>query len=114
MPILVHLICQSSAARRRLAFALLCVAPLGCAAQTAQTAQTSKSTDQFFDSAGVKIRYIVAGTGEPVVLIHPFAASLETWDPVIQDLSRNYRVIAMDCRGHGLPRPRHERQTARP
>ena len=108
MPIRVNLIRQSSAALRRLAFALLCVAPLGCSAQTAQTAQTSKSTDQFFDSAGVKIRYIVAGTGEPVVLIHPFAASVETWDPVIQDLSRNYRVIAMDCRGHGRSAKPHD------
>jgi pimeloyl-ACP methyl ester carboxylesterase len=65
-------------------------------------------SDQFFDSNGVKIRYIVAGTGEPIILIHPFAASAEIWEPLVKDLSQNYRLIAMDCRGHGKSEKPHD------
>jgi pimeloyl-ACP methyl ester carboxylesterase len=58
--------------------------------------------DHFFDSSGVKIRYIMVGKGEPVVLIHGFGANAEhNWEPVIKDLSRDYLVIAMDVRGFG-------------
>ncbi len=60
--------------------------------------------DQFLDSDGVKIRYIVKGEGEPVVLIHGFTASLDrNWKGagVIDALAQDYRVIAFDNRGHG-------------
>lgn len=57
-----------------------------------------------FDSAGVKIHYEVEGRGEPVILIHGLHASAQlNWGVpgIIADLSRHYRVIAPDCRGHG-------------
>ena len=67
--------------------------------------------DEFFDSAGVKIRYTVAGKGEPIVLIHGFSANLEmAWQQlpklfgqpeILQALAKDYQVIALDCRGHG-------------
>jgi pimeloyl-ACP methyl ester carboxylesterase len=57
--------------------------------------------DQYFDSAGVRIRYVSVGQGKPVILIHGWAADAEMWDSLIQDLSHDYRVIALDCRGHG-------------
>ncbi len=34
--------------------------------------------DQFFDSNGVRIRYVDQGSGPPVVLIHGFSGSLDT------------------------------------
>jgi hypothetical protein len=34
--------------------------------------------DQFFDSDGVRIRYVDQGSGPPVVLIHGFSGSLDT------------------------------------
>jgi pimeloyl-ACP methyl ester carboxylesterase len=57
-----------------------------------------------FDSAGVPIHYLVTGKedGEPVVLIHGFASSIEAqWPPVIDKLKTDYRVIALDIRGCG-------------
>jgi pimeloyl-ACP methyl ester carboxylesterase len=57
-----------------------------------------------FNSAGVPIHYLVTGKedGEPVVLLHGFASSIETqWRPVIDALKKDYRVIAMDLRGCG-------------
>src|SRR5438132_10811811 len=55
----------------------------------------------WFDSDGVKIHYVVQGKedGEPVLLIHGFTVAIETqWEPVIKSLSRDYRLIALDCR----------------
>lgn len=58
--------------------------------------------EHFFDSDGVKIRYIVKGEGEPVLLIHGYTATAETnWMSVIPTLSKDYKVIALDNRGHG-------------
>jgi pimeloyl-ACP methyl ester carboxylesterase len=65
----------------------------------------------FFDSDGVKIHYVVEGKedGEPVLLIHGFTATIETnWDTVIKSLVGDYKVIALDCRGHGGSEKPHE------
>jgi len=64
--------------------------------------------DFFFDSGGVKIHYIVEGKGEPVILVHGFAANIQAnWAPVIKGLSDSYRVIALDNRGHGQSEKPH-------
>jgi len=66
-----------------------------------------------FDSDGVAIHYEERGTGAPAVLVHGFAAELNSnWGiPGWLDfLSANYRVIAMDCRGHGQSAKPHQAQ----
>lgn len=50
----------------------------------------------------ININYQIYGDGFPLVLIHPFSASLEFWAPQIEKLSNKYRIIAYDVRGHGL------------
>ncbi len=58
-----------------------------------------------FDSGGVKIHYQVEGTGEPVILIHGLLANARLnweWPGIIAELATDRRVIALDCRGHGL------------
>jgi len=67
-----------------------------------------QTEDQFFSSDGVKIRYIVVGKGEPVILVHGFAGNLDMWRPLIADLANDYEVIAFDCRGHGKSDKPHE------
>jgi pimeloyl-ACP methyl ester carboxylesterase len=67
--------------------------------------------DLHFDSAGVEIRYTVQGEGEPVVLVHGFTASVETnWGQpgIIADLAKDFRVIAIDARGHGKSGKPHD------
>jgi pimeloyl-ACP methyl ester carboxylesterase len=67
--------------------------------------------DKFFDSQGVKIRYLEAGLGDPVVLIHGFSSSAEAnWRQtgVFDKLARDFRVIAFDCRGHGQSDKPHD------
>jgi len=54
---------------------------------------------------GVRIAYETVGQGQPVVLVHGFAASrIQNWkDPGWYETLTNagYRVVAMDMRGHG-------------
>jgi pimeloyl-ACP methyl ester carboxylesterase len=64
----------------------------------------SRSADRYFDSAGVPIRYIERGHGDPVVLVHSYTGDLERqWieTGVLDALAPSYRVIAFDARGHG-------------
>ena len=67
--------------------------------------------DHFFNSNGVRIRYIDQGAGEPVVLIPGFTATIEmNWidTGAVRELSKNHRVIAFDCRGHGRSGKPHD------
>jgi pimeloyl-ACP methyl ester carboxylesterase len=67
--------------------------------------------DQWFNSNGVQIRYIVQGSGEPVLLIHGYTQSVETnWidTGVFQNLAKDHRVVAFDLRGHGKSGKPHD------
>ena len=57
----------------------------------------------YFDSKGVQIYYEEHGKGEPVVLVHGFASRADhNWGAQWFDhLGAHYRVVALDCRGHG-------------
>ncbi len=41
------------------------------------------------------------GGGHPVLLVHGITESAETWDPVVELLRDDHRLITMDLRGHG-------------
>ncbi|MHC4911328.1 MAG: alpha/beta fold hydrolase, partial [Planctomycetota bacterium] len=76
-------------------------------------AAQQRTSDRFFDSDGVRIRYIDVGPrdGEPVVLVHGGASSIELqWGEtgMIGALDDDYRVIALDCRGHGKSDKPHD------
>jgi pimeloyl-ACP methyl ester carboxylesterase len=60
--------------------------------------------DRIFDSHGARIRYVEAGEGPVVVLIHGYTANADRhWinTGLFANLARDHRVIALDCRGHG-------------
>lgn len=59
----------------------------------------------FFDSDGVRLHFTDEGQGEPVILIHGLAANADlNWrvPRVTRALAREFRVISLDARGHGL------------
>jgi pimeloyl-ACP methyl ester carboxylesterase len=67
--------------------------------------------DRYFDSAGVALRYVEAGHGEPVVLLHSFCGNLErdfVRSGLFAALAEHYRVIALDLRGHGKSGKPHD------
>jgi pimeloyl-ACP methyl ester carboxylesterase len=95
--------------RRNLLRLVLTAAVFAPFARVAQ-AQTTLE-DKYFDAKGVKIRYVDVGRGEPVVLVHGFASSLDAnWGQtgVIEKLSKDFRVVALDCRGHGKSDKPHD------
>ncbi|MHB8896476.1 MAG: alpha/beta fold hydrolase [Candidatus Geothermincolia bacterium] len=49
----------------------------------------------------IDIFYTVHGDGDPVLLLHGGFMTSQAWAGQIPALSREYRVIAMDSRGHG-------------
>jgi len=62
------------------------------------------SADKFLDLAGVRLRYIEAGAGDPVVLLHGYLSGLdEQWldTGVFAHLATRFHVVAYDNRGHG-------------
>lgn len=50
---------------------------------------------------GVKIHYVSAGRGDPVVLLHGWPQTWYMWRKVIPLLAQHYTVIAPDLRGFG-------------
>lgn len=75
-------------------------------------AQDPPSRGYLVASDGVKIHYLVAGGGgPPVVLIHGYTANAQDkWfkTGVAPLLARDRRVVAIDCRGHGLSDKPHD------
>jgi pimeloyl-ACP methyl ester carboxylesterase len=53
------------------------------------------------DVNGVRMSYLVAGNGEPVILLHGFAQTSHMWRPLIAELAKTNLVIAPDLRGFG-------------
>lgn len=51
--------------------------------------------------AGTRVRYVRAGAGSPVLLIHGIASSLSTWREVFLPLAREHDVVALDLPGFG-------------
>ena len=49
----------------------------------------------------IKINYQIRGEGEPLILIHGGSGSSMHWLYQVPELSKHYRVIVYDVRGHG-------------
>src|SRR5258706_12530019 len=53
------------------------------------------------DGPGFKLSYLLAGKGEPVLLLHGYAQTSRMWLPLIRELAKTNLVIAPDLRGFG-------------
>ncbi len=49
----------------------------------------------------IELNYFEQGSGEPLVCIHGLGGKADRWRLQLEALSNNYRVLAMDLRGHG-------------
>jgi pimeloyl-ACP methyl ester carboxylesterase len=54
---------------------------------------------------GVDLYYEIHGSGTPLMLVAGLASDSQSWQPVLEQLSRHYRVIVFDNRGVGRTRP---------
>jgi pimeloyl-ACP methyl ester carboxylesterase len=65
----------------------------------------------FVVSDGVRIHWMEAGAGPPVVLLHGYTSCCDaSWfaDGVAKELARDHRVIGIDARGHGRSEKPHD------
>ncbi len=53
------------------------------------------------DIDGVKLHYLTAGHGTPLILLHGYAETSRMWKPIIPDLAKRFTVIAPDLPGIG-------------
>jgi pimeloyl-ACP methyl ester carboxylesterase len=56
----------------------------------------------YLELHGDRIAYREAGRGPALLLIHGMAGSSATWQAIIPQLSKKFRVIAPDLLGHGM------------
>jgi pimeloyl-ACP methyl ester carboxylesterase len=67
----------------------------------------------YVDNDSVKIYYETYGNGPDLLISHGFMSSLEVYKQYswLNDLSKNNRIILIDCRGHGKSdKPKDTRQ----
>lgn len=50
---------------------------------------------------GITMSYRIVGEGEPLVLLHGFHQTGETWERIFDEFATSYRLIIPDLRGHG-------------
>src|ERR1700728_2045836 len=81
--------------RSRLAVTLLCILSVAIV-----QAQATKS-GFFKTSDGVRIHYLEAGSGRPIVFIPGWTMPAWIWEKQIDEFSKTYRVIAVDPRSQG-------------
>ena len=56
---------------------------------------------RFANVNGVRLHYLLAGKGDPVVLLHGYAETSHMWRPLIAKLANTHTVMAPDLRGAG-------------
>jgi 3-oxoadipate enol-lactonase len=79
------------------ALAACCVVPSAAMAQSVAGAPAFAQVNQ------ASLRYQLSGHGSrAIVLLHELGMSLESWDDIVGDLSRDNRVLRYDLRGFGL------------
>ena len=64
--------------------------------------QCEQATEHYINIKNTRVRYVEAGAGPDVILIHGNAGSVDDFDfRSLGQLCRNFRVIAIDRPGHG-------------
>jgi hypothetical protein len=98
--------------RTRLTVILLCIFSVPGVVAQADLAQTAKS-DFFQTSDGIRIHYLDAGSGRPIVFIPGWTMPAWIWQKQIDEFSKNYHVIAVDPAFAGRERQAPLRPPAR-
>ena len=56
---------------------------------------------KYAEANGVRLHYLVAGKGAPIILLHGYAETAHMWRPLMKELAKTNLVIAPDLRGAG-------------
>ena len=70
------------------------------------TIDNKRHRQGFHDCNGVKLAYYERGRGEEtLVFVHPFVYGLSVFQPIVEPLCQDFRVITIDGRGTGASDP---------
>jgi len=58
-------------------------------------------SERFADVNGTRLRYLIGGSGSPVVLLHGYAQTSHMWQPILPQLAKRHTVVVPDLRGAG-------------
>jgi pimeloyl-ACP methyl ester carboxylesterase len=84
--------------------ALIIAVALVCALTTNAPAQAQSGIrieNRFAEVNGVRLHYLIAGKGDPVILLHGCTQTSRMWRPLMVELAKTHNVIAPDLRGIG-------------
>lgn len=56
---------------------------------------------EYIEVDGTKLRYVKAGTGPAIVLLHTLRTQLDLFEKVVPELAKDFTVYALDYPGHG-------------
>ncbi|MGH7554206.1 MAG: alpha/beta fold hydrolase, partial [Longimicrobiales bacterium] len=86
----------------RLATACIAVASVLAFARAA-AAQETDPREGSFQANGLRLHFVEWGapTAQPIILLHHINTHARTWDAFARRMSADYRVVALDMRGHG-------------
>ena len=84
----------------RIPIAICLLAIVGLATH-AHAQSTQVIAERYATANGVRLHYLVAGTGSPVILLHGYAQNSRMWRPLMKELARTHLVVAPDLRGFG-------------
>lgn len=65
------------------------------------TAATNLLEERFLQAGELRLRYLVGGGGDPVVLVHGLGGAATNWVELLPELAQRYRVLVLDLPGHG-------------
>jgi pimeloyl-ACP methyl ester carboxylesterase len=76
-------------------------ATMALLAAQATAAQDARIESRFAEVNGIRMHYLVAGKGDPVILMHGYAQNSHMWRPTMRELAKTHLVVAPDLRGFG-------------
>jgi pimeloyl-ACP methyl ester carboxylesterase len=81
----------------------LCVSLAWAAADAADKTATARTTivSRAAEVDGIKLHYLTAGHGAPLILLHGYAETSRMWRPIMPLLAERFTVIAPDLPGIG-------------
>jgi len=59
----------------------------------------------FMTKSGIRLRYEVKGEGRPILFLHGWGMSSRVWKYQVEHLSKKFKTVTLDLRGHGGSSP---------
>lgn len=87
--------------RAFLTVTVLLLLPISTFAQQKVQAGNFTGTSYTLENNGITIHYEIFGEGTPLLVLHGNGGSTKSVYPLLNDLTKEYQVIAMDARCHG-------------